>query len=89
MWPFETGFGLPPKKSDARIVHAEIYPSLRQARPIYGECKDAAQVRTLATHFADLDDHGELARLFGEPANLNSEQRVHVLAEEGWILGVQ
>jgi hypothetical protein len=49
--------------------------------------KDARQVRSIAAHFAALDDAGALEVLFeGDPA-LSAAQRCIVEQEEAWILG--
>ena len=84
VWPYETGLAA----GDAPIVMAEIYPSLFPPVPEPGEVKDAAQVRTTARHFGELDQRGELERFFaGDPALIAAE-RAAVTAEEGWVLGV-
>lgn len=90
VWPFETGLGALPSrpKRDYLIVHAEIYPSLLPIQPAAGEVKDAVQVRTMAAHFAALDDAGQLSTLFAGPAYLTPEDRETVETEEGWTLGV-
>jgi len=90
VWPFETGLGALPSrpKRDYLIVHAEIYPSLLPIEPAAGEVKDAVQVRTMAAHFAALDDAGELSTLFAGPAYLSPEDRATIEREEGWTLGV-
>jgi len=90
VWPFETGLGALPSrpKRDYLIVHAEIYPSLLPIQPAAGEVKDAVQVRTMAAHFAALDDAGELSTLFAGPAYLTPEDRETIEREEGWTLGV-
>jgi precorrin-8X/cobalt-precorrin-8 methylmutase len=90
VWPFETGLGTlagRPQR-DYLIVHAEIYPSLLRIQPAAGEVKDAVQVRTMATHFAALDDAGKLAMLFAGPEHLSPEERETIEREEGWTLGV-
>ena len=85
VWPFETGLRTP---ADGALIIAEVYPSLWSVSPGAGETKDAAQVRTVARHFAGLDRDGALAALFdGDPA-LTLEQRKRVEAEEAWTLGV-
>jgi len=83
VWPFETGLAAP----SGGITFAEIYPSLVKAEghPV----KDAAQVKSLARHFADLDDRGELAAYFAGDPDLAAEERARVIEEEGWILGVR
>lgn len=89
VWPFETGLAhCPAPKRDYLIVHAEIYPSLLPIQPAAGEVKDAVQVRTIAVHFAALDDAGELSALFAGPAYLTQEDRETIEREEGWTLGV-
>jgi hypothetical protein len=90
VWPFETGLVAPPSRSkrDYLIVHAEIYPSLLPIQPAAGEVKDAVQVRTMASHFAAMDDAGELSTLFTVPAYLTPEDRQRIEREEGWTLGV-
>jgi len=91
VWPFETGLKrLPPRGVRGwKILHAEIYPS---AVPICSEftemVKDAAQVCTLATWFAELDREGRLGCLFSGPPTLSNEQRHTVECEEGWIFGI-
>jgi precorrin-8X/cobalt-precorrin-8 methylmutase len=50
--------------------------------------KDAVQVRTLARHYAELDQIGELAALFEGDASLSAEERDVVEQKEGWVLGV-
>lgn len=87
LWPFETGWkplGIA-DLSDVEAVAAEVYPSLFDAKPGAGEIKDAAQVRVTTTHFAGLDEKGQLGRLFG-PAK-DDARRAVVEGEEGWILG--
>ena len=90
VWPFETGlappFGAHP--AQPRIVFAEAWPSQLRPRARVGEVKDQTQVRTMAEHFARLDQAGRLARLFAGPRELTGEQRAAVEREEGWILGV-
>ncbi|HEX3745799.1 MAG TPA: hypothetical protein VHW09_17780 [Bryobacteraceae bacterium] len=90
VWPFETGLSALPKRQerDYLIVHAEIYPSLLLNESTPEEVKDAAQVRTMAFHFAALDDEEELSSLFAGPTCLTREQRLSVEREEGWTLGV-
>jgi len=85
VWPFETGLRPP---DEARIVFAEVYPSLWPVTPGPGEPKDAAQVREVARFFAARDRAGELAGLFGGDPSLSAEQRRRVETEEAWTLGV-
>jgi hypothetical protein len=88
IWPFETGFALPARTAQARILHAEIYPSLHPQERLEAECRDQAQVRCLAEHFAREDDHGKLAFLFSRPNGVSPEQLAAITTEEGWILGI-
>ena len=75
VWPQETGFAVP----EARIVLAEIYPSLWPPAP--AAIRDAGQViataNVLRTATADW---------FAAPAASPDAARVAV--EEGWILGI-
>lgn len=89
VWPFETGPLLPERKQgEARIVHAEIYPSLLPVHPAPGQVKDEAQVIGLARWFAEKDASEELPDYFGAPWRRSSSERSRILEEEGWILGV-
>jgi len=81
VWPFETGAKLPPPR-DARIVLAEVYPSLFHARQRGVEVHDRRQVISTALAFARLDADGLLESSFAAP------RTDAVLHEEGWILGV-
>lgn len=87
IWPFETGLE-PPSERASGVLFTEIYPSLVPVAPRPGEVKDAAQVRTIARHFAALDQEGRLAPLFAGDPGLTQEERARVVAEESWILGV-
>ena len=90
VWPFETGLVRLPNREDrdCLIVLAEIYPSLVAVRTTPGGVKDALQVEATASHFAALDDAGELSTLFAGPDWLTADERVRVEREEGWTLGV-
>ena len=87
-WPFDTGLEAP----EAACVIAEIYPSLLskaiRARQMLGEVLDAAQVRVLATAFAQLDADTGLGPLFDAPAGLNADELRAIETEEAWILGL-
>ena len=87
IWPFETGLRAP---DDPGLVFAEVYPSLwrKAITPIEGEPKDAAQVRFVARHFAELDRAGALAALFAGDRGLSEAERRRVESEEAWTLGV-
>jgi precorrin-8X/cobalt-precorrin-8 methylmutase len=83
IWPFETGFGVPP---DTRIVFAEVWPSWWKVCPGLGPPNDKAQVRTVARLFAARDRAAELASWFA-PA-ISAAEASQALAEEAWTLGV-
>ena len=51
VWPFETGFKLP-HRSQAMIVHAEIWPGMFDVDLTRHETKDAAQVLSVVEEFA-------------------------------------
>jgi hypothetical protein len=91
VWPFEIGLGLlaPREIRDWLIIHVEIYPSIVPPDPKPGEVKDSAQVRSLASCFAQADERGTLSRLFWGPLCTSAEELSIVQTEEGWILGVQ
>jgi precorrin-8X/cobalt-precorrin-8 methylmutase len=88
LWPFETGWCVPPRAKRGRAILAEIYPSLVRAPRRLGEVKDKAQVRAIARHFAALDAAGELATLFAGDPDLSAADCRNAQHEEGWILGV-
>ena len=91
IWPFETGLA-PLHRSDAdtwRVVIVEVWPSIVACERQADEPRDAAEVRTLARHFARLDEHGSLAPLFAGPADLTCRERAVIEREESWILGIE
>jgi len=89
IWPFETGLRqLRRRAKGGRVIFAEVYPSIITAEPQPGEIKDAAQVRTIARHFADLDGRGILAGVFAGDPTLTADERAIVECEEGWVLGI-
>ncbi len=85
VWPFETGLRAP---GDARVVIAEVYPTLAKFEPEAGRVKDAQQVESLAKLLAEWDRAGILGDYFAGPKELTSAQRAAIEEEEGWILGV-
>ena len=89
VWPFETGFkSLTEADLDGvATVVAEVYPSLIKPVPAPGEVKDLAQVRSLAEHFAKLDEAGKLGAAFAAPKGLADDALAAAETEEGWILG--
>ena len=82
VWPFETGARLPTRR-EARLVLAEVYPTLFHRRQDDGRVNDREQVVATARALAARDADGTLAQLFAAPGNDEA-----VLHEEGWILGV-
>lgn len=90
LWPFEIPFAKLDEEAlgDARIVVAEIYPSLVATTAGANEIKDEAQVRTMAEWFAERDANGKLPALFASEAKLTDAQKTKVTQEEGWILGL-
>lgn len=90
IWPFETGWQAqtPDLLAGVDLVLAEVYPSMVKAVAEPGEVKDAAQVRSLGSHFAALDAEGKLGALFGPQTKADEALRETVEGEEGWILGV-
>ncbi len=85
VWPFETGLNA---DSLGAITLAEIYPSQIKVQAQGNLPKDAIQVRTLARHYAELDQVGELAPLFVGDPSLSDDEKDSVVREEGWVLGV-
>jgi hypothetical protein len=82
VWPFETGASLP-ERSGARVIMAEIYPSLFHTRvPGSAQVHDELQVEATAARFASLDASGSLVQMFSAPPATDA-----VLGEEGWVLG--
>jgi hypothetical protein len=90
VWPFE----IPLSKLDeaglegARIVVAEVLPSLHAPRPEATEIRDEAQVRSACEALAERDVSGKLAAMFGGEQKLGETQKASVTGEEGWILGI-
>ena len=84
IWPFETGLRYDPRP---QIVFAEVYPSLVKPAPERILVKDAKQVRTIAAHFASLDEAGALGALFEGDPTLSRVERMIIETEEAWILG--
>lgn len=91
VWPFETGWaigGTTWPADHVRIVHAEIYPSVRPA--LVDAVKDRGQVRAMWQWARDLDLDGRLIHEFSIPAGITagSNDDVAIREEEGWILGI-
>lgn len=85
IWPFDGIEAI----TAARVVVVEIYPSIFPIAVGLGEPSDAAQVRTLASHFATGSTPREIAKRLRAPFMLNGAERDAVLREEGWIVGVE
>jgi hypothetical protein len=89
VWPFETGFKALTEAdlSGVGVVFAEVYPSMVKPQGAAGEVKDLMQVRTLAEHFARLDEANKLGELFGPAKGTAADAVLDAEREEGWILG--
>jgi hypothetical protein len=89
VWPFETGFKALTEADLAGVdvVLAEVYPSMVKPQGAAGEVKDLMQVRTLAEHFARLDEANKLGELFGPLKGTAADVVLEAEREEGWILG--
>lgn len=90
VWPFETGWAPPIGRwlaPDIRVLHAEIYPSVRA--PLADSIKDKGQVRSMWHWARDLDRQNLFLREFEIPAGIMRESRedATIRSEEGWILG--
>lgn len=89
-WPFEIGWA--PRNGRwldpaIRIVHAEIYPSVRA--PLADTIKDRGQVRAIWQWARDLDAKDALIDEFAIPHGITtgSQDDIVIRTEEGWILG--
>ena len=89
VWPFETGFKALTEAdlTGVEAVLAEVYPSMVKPQGSAGEVKDLQQVRTLAEHFARLDEGNKLGPLVGPSKGAAAEVVLDAEREEGWILG--
>jgi hypothetical protein len=89
VWPFETGFKALTEADLAGVdvVLAEVYPSLIEAQGTATEVKDLKQVRSLAEHFARLDEANRLGAVFGPAKDMAADAVLDAEREEGWILG--
>lgn len=85
IWPLESGLAPP----NARIVLAEIYPSLFviPSDAATGEIPDEAQVKATAAAYRGFDAAGALAEMFRGP-DLPPAEREIIAREEAWILGL-
>lgn len=89
VWPFETGLAAPP--AEARLVLAEVYPSLVEPATDLDPAlpKDARQVTALARWFSKLDEQGALGAEFTAASGRAPGARAAIEREEGWILGAR
>jgi hypothetical protein len=90
VWPFETGWAPATGlwlDSDVRVLHAEIYPSVRA--PLPDPIKDRGQVRAMWHWACDLDAKNLLIKEFEIPPGITSgsQEDAVIRREEGWILG--
>lgn len=84
VWPFQTRFADDLSKP---IMLAEVYPSLFEVDVREGEIKDAAQVRTLAEGFRDLDATGVFRTFLDGPRGDYERCRKTALIHEAWMVG--
>jgi precorrin-8X/cobalt-precorrin-8 methylmutase len=85
VWPFTTGFRLPPSARGS-IVVAEVWPSMIEVVVTGEETRDAAQVAATATWLATAAAASELGAMFSP--RISQETAAVAGAEEGWVLGV-
>jgi len=88
VWPFQTGWQAL-KESDLdglKALIVEVNPAFVEVKVEGGEIVDRAEVRSLAEHFARLDDAGKLGAAFAQ-AKGGEADRAAVETDEGWILG--
>ena len=90
VWPFETGWAPATGlwlDSDLRVLHAEIYPSVRAPLPDF--INDRGQVRAMWHWARDLDASNLLIKEFAIPPGITSgsQEDAVIRHEEGWILG--
>ncbi len=89
VWPFETGWASPSGDwlpEATRIVHAEIYPSVRD--PLEDTVRDRGQVKAMWTWARDTDRAGLLQARFAISTGIQpgSAEDLTIRQEEGWIL---
>jgi precorrin-8X/cobalt-precorrin-8 methylmutase len=89
VWPFETGWATKANwlPKHALIVHAEIYPSVRDPKP--DTIKDRGQVRAMWEWARDLDGQNLLWCEFCRPIDIEPgfKEDIAIQLTEGWILG--
>ena len=84
VWPFETAFA---DNVHAKVILAEIYPSLWPVTPLGDEVKDRAQVRTLADGFLGFQKRCAFSQLLDGPRRQAPGVREDALSHEGWMVG--
>ena len=89
VWPFETGWAIKASwlPEHISIVHAEIYPSVREPKP--DPIKDRGQVHAMWEWARHLDRQDQLLYEFARPADIDpgSKEDIAIQLTEGWILG--
>jgi precorrin-8X/cobalt-precorrin-8 methylmutase len=89
VWPFETGWATTANwlPNNISILHAEIYPSVREAKP--DTIKDRGQVHSMWGCARDLDRQNQLWFEFARPVDIDPGSKEDIAAQltEGWILG--
>jgi hypothetical protein len=89
VWPFETGWATKASwlADHISIVHAEIYPSVREPKP--DPIRDRGQVHAMWEWARDLDQQDQLWFEFSRPADIDpgSKEDIAIQLTEGWILG--
>lgn len=85
VWPYTTGFGLPPRARRS-IVVAEVWPSLLDVVATGESVRDAAQVAATAQWLARAGAADELGAMFSP--RISQETAAVAGVEEGWVLGV-
>jgi precorrin-8X/cobalt-precorrin-8 methylmutase len=89
VWPFETSWATSTNwlREGISIVHAEIYPSVRE--PLPDPITDRGQVRAMWDWVRDVDRENLLWLEFCRPAEIDpgSPEDITVQLTEGWIIG--
>jgi hypothetical protein len=88
VWPFQTGWKALTEAdlADLKALIVEVNPALVEIKSEAGEIADRARVRSLAEHFARLDDAGKLGAAFAQSKG-GPDDIAPVETEEGWTLG--
>ncbi|MFM2079208.1 MAG: hypothetical protein RJA49_3098 [Actinomycetota bacterium] len=87
VWPFETGLvAAPAMELGDAVVIAEVWPSAIPFDHVDHPVKDARQVTALVHHLGALDAADALGPLFAP--TLTASDAAAVVAEEGWVLGL-